>query len=179
MPHYLAILTTSVSKCSKKIKEVFYSLPTAKVIARYILEIREGVTNHGASFAQNHIMQKGMKLFGKSGSDAATKELDQLIGRKCFTPVDVSKMTAEEKHKALEALMFLTEKRHGTIKGRMVANGKPSREWHSRDDSASPTAHLESILLTAAVDAKEGRDVMSADAPNAFNPNSDATDQAW
>ena len=64
--------------------------------------------------------------------------------------------------------MFLTEKRDGTIKGRMVANGKPSREWHSRDDSASPTAHLESILLTAAVDAKEGRDVMSADVPNAF-----------
>mgnify|MGYP006205022333 CR=1 FL=1 len=64
--------------------------------------------------------------------------------------------------------MFLTEKRDGTIKARMVANGKPSREWHSRDDSASPTAHLESILLTAAVDAKENRDVMSADVPNAF-----------
>jgi hypothetical protein len=37
-------------------------------------------------------------------------------------------MTAKEKHKALEALMFLTKKRDKSIKGRMVANGKPSCE---------------------------------------------------
>jgi len=49
-----------------------------------------------------------------------------------------------------------------------VANGKPSWEWLTRGDSASPTASLESILLTTAVDAKEGRDIMSADVPNAF-----------
>ena len=64
--------------------------------------------------------------------------------------------------------MFLTQKRDGTIKGRMVYNGKPTREWLSKDDAASPTAFLESIILTAMVDAKEGRDVMSADVPNAF-----------
>jgi hypothetical protein len=57
--------------------------------------------------------------------------------------------------------MFLTEKRHATIKGRMVANGKPSHEWLSRDNSASPTTSLESILLTAIVDAHEGRDLSS------------------
>jgi hypothetical protein len=38
----------------------------------------------------------------------------------------------------------------------------------SREDSTSPTAALESIMLTAIVDAKEGRDVMSCDIPNAF-----------
>ena len=50
----------------------------------------------------------------------------------------------------------------------MVANGKPSREWLNREDSTSPTASLESLLLTATVDAHEGRDVLSADVPNAF-----------
>jgi len=64
--------------------------------------------------------------------------------------------------------MFLTEKRDKSIKGRMVYNGKPTREWLSREDSASPTASLESIMLTAIIDAHEGRDVMSADIPNAF-----------
>ena len=68
----------------------------------------------------------------------------------------------------MEALMFLTEKRDKSIKGRMVYNGKPTQEWLSREDSASPTAALESIMLTAIVDAKEGRDVMTADIPNAF-----------
>jgi hypothetical protein len=50
----------------------------------------------------------------------------------------------------------------------MVANGKPSREWLNREDSPSPTASLESLLLTATVDAHEGQDVLSADVPNAF-----------
>jgi len=32
----------------------------------------------------------------------------------------------------------------------------------------SPTAALESIMLTAVIDAKEGHDVMCMDVPNAF-----------
>jgi hypothetical protein len=77
-------------------------------------------------------------------------------------------MTKEEKRKAVEAIMFLTEKRDGTIKGRMVYNGKPTREWLSKEDSASPTASLEGIMLTTVIDAKENRDIMTADVPNAF-----------
>ena len=50
----------------------------------------------------------------------------------------------------------------------MVYNGKPTREWLNKEDSASPTVLLESIMLLAIIDAKEGRDVMSADVPNAF-----------
>ena len=50
----------------------------------------------------------------------------------------------------------------------MVYNGKPTREWLGKEDSASHTASLEAILLTAMVDAHEGRDVMSTDIPNAF-----------
>jgi hypothetical protein len=50
----------------------------------------------------------------------------------------------------------------------MVANGKPTREWHTREEASSPTASLEGIFLMAAVDAKEKRDILSADVPNAF-----------
>jgi hypothetical protein len=138
-------------------------------MARFIIEINKGATNHRASFAQNYILQKGLKKFGQAGSDADSKELDQLHTCHCFSPRDVSTMTAEKKRKALEALMFLTEKRDKSIKGRMVANGKPSGKWLDREDSTSPTAALESIMLTAVVDAHEGRgDVMSGDVPNAF-----------
>jgi hypothetical protein len=64
--------------------------------------------------------------------------------------------------------MFLGERRNGTVKGRMVYNGKPTREWLSREDSVSPTAALESIMLTAVIDAHEERGVMTCDIPNAF-----------
>jgi hypothetical protein len=50
----------------------------------------------------------------------------------------------------------------------MVYNGKPTREWLSREDSARSTAALKSIMLTAVIDAHEERDVMMCDIPNAF-----------
>ena len=56
--------------------------------------------------------------------------------------------------------MSLTEKRDKSVKGRMVYNGKLTREWLTREDSASPTAALERIMLTAVIDAHEGRDIM-------------------
>jgi hypothetical protein len=62
-------------------------------------------------------------------------------------------MTQIEQRKAQQALMFLGEKRDRTVKGRMVYNGKPTREWLSREDSASPTA------ATADIDAHEERNV--------------------
>ena len=68
----------------------------------------------------------------------------------------------------MEALMFLTEKRDEGIKGQMVYDGKGTREWLTREDSASPAAAHESVMLTAVVNAKEGQDMMCADLPNAF-----------
>ena len=42
----------------------------------------------------------------------------------------------------------------------MDYNGKPTREWLTREDSASPMAALESFMLTAVIDTHEGRDDM-------------------
>ena len=64
--------------------------------------------------------------------------------------------------------MFLTEKRDKTIKGRMVYNGKPTREWLTREDSVSPTVALESTMIATIIDAHEGCDIMTTDVPNAF-----------
>ena len=77
-------------------------------------------------------------------------------------------MTKEEKEKAQRALTFLSEKNNGTIKVRTVYNGKPTQEWLSREDNLSPTASTEGVFLTAVVDAKEERDIMSSDIPNTF-----------
>ena len=53
---------------------------------------------------------KGLKVFGEHGHEAATKEMDQLHRRNCFTPISVKDMTSTERRKAMGALMFLTEK---------------------------------------------------------------------
>ena len=94
--------------------------------------------------------------------------MGQLHERACFRPIDISTLTKEEKRKCVKAVMFLSKKRSGMMKGRRVYNGKPTREWISREDVNSPTVSLESVFITAGVDAKEERDVMSSDIPNAF-----------
>jgi hypothetical protein len=68
----------------------------------------------------------------------------------------------------MESLIFLVEKRDGRVKARTCANGSTQRAYMERDDAASPTAMTESILITATIDAKQKRDVMTADIPNAF-----------
>jgi hypothetical protein len=50
----------------------------------------------------------------------------------------------------------------------MVAGGNKQHGTIDKQDASSPTAALESVLLTAVIDAKEGRDVAVIDIPNAF-----------
>jgi hypothetical protein len=54
------------------------------------------MTKFGASFAQQYIMQKGLKLFGEQGKDGVNKEMAQLHQRGCFTPVSIKDMTGSE-----------------------------------------------------------------------------------
>jgi hypothetical protein len=149
-----------------QIKE--YSPSDAMLMARLINDLNTRVVREGASFAQQYLLNKGLKIFGQKGQDASKKEMDQLHRRSCFIPKSIAEMTQIEQRKAQQALMFLGEKRDRTVKGRMVYSEKPTREWLSREDSASPTAALESIMLTAVIDAHEERDVMTCDIPNAF-----------
>ena len=54
------------------------------------------------------------------------------------------------------------------MKGCLVYDGSKTRDWVLREEAASPTVFMESISLTTVIDAKENRDVMTADIPNAF-----------
>ena len=120
------------------------------------------------SFIQTYSLNKGLKKFGDRGKDAAQKEMKQLHDRIVFEPILISEMTTSERKRAMESLIFLTEKRDGTVKARTCANGSTQREYIPREEATSPTAATEAILITGVLDAKQGRDVMTLDIPNAF-----------
>ena len=50
----------------------------------------------------------------------------------------------------------------------MVSGGNKQGGHIDKTDATSPTAALESVLLTSTIDAKEGRGVAIIDIPNAF-----------
>ena len=53
----------------------------------------------------------------------------------------------------------------------MVAGGNKQRDTIDKEDAASPTAALESVLLKSTTDASEEMDVAVIDIPNAFIQN--------
>ena len=77
--------------------------------------------------------------------------------------------TPLERKQALEAVALIGIKRTGEMKSRLCANGKKQR-WYLKgdEDYSSPTAMLESIILTLVLEALEGRDVAIADVHGAY-----------
>ena len=69
---------------------------------------------------------------------------------------------------ALNLLAVIKQKRCGKIKGRVVADGRKQRKFVPREDAASPTIKLESLLMSLMIDAKENRDVATADIVGAY-----------
>ena len=63
--------------------------------------------------------------------------------------------------------MYLAGKRTGEIKGCMVYNSKPTREWLTKEDTASPTVATGSLFYTIMIGTRERRDIMMSDVPNA------------
>eukprot|EP00978_Attheya_sp_CCMP212_P001665 scaffold3444_cov50-Attheya_sp.AAC.1 len=90
--------------------------------------------------------------------------MKQLHDRVVFEPIRLTDMNPKERKRSMESLIFHVEKGDGTVKARTT-----QREYIELEDAgASPTASTDSIIITSVIDAKQNRDVMTSDVPNAF-----------
>ena len=64
--------------------------------------------------------------------------------------------------------MFLKRKRSGKMKGRGCADGRPQREFITKEESSSPTVSLYALMGLCVMDAMEGRKVITVNIPGAF-----------
>lgn len=113
-------------------------------------------------------MRRGLKLFGTEGDDAVRRELQQIHDREVLRPQSGSQLTEADRRAALQYLMFLKQKRSGSIKGRGCADGRKQREYITKEEASSPTISTEAVLIIVTIAAKENRDVASMDIPGAF-----------
>ena len=74
-----------------------------------------------------------------------------------------NKLTEKQPQEGSEHATKAKEKRNGDIKAKTCTDGRKQRKTISEDEAASPTVMLESVLLTAMQDAKEGRQVATMD----------------
>jgi hypothetical protein len=133
--------------------------------ARDYSHLHANVVHHAMT---KYSLKRGLKKFKVKAEEAVSKELMQLHMKDTFEPQDVKTLTGDQKKSALESLMFLKEKRDGKIKGRTCADGRKQREGSTKSDATSPTVALESVLITATIDAFERRDVAIVDVPGVF-----------
>lgn len=98
--------------------------------------------------------------------EAVRIEMQQLHDREVGEPEDASLLTWEEKQKALAYLMFLKE----NVMGRLKAGDVPTDENNACKcpRTSSPTVSMEAVFISCGIDAKEERDVATADIPGAF-----------
>ena len=103
-----------------------------------------------------------MKEFGQAGYNATVSELsDNLIGMDAVEMLDKSRITSDVFVNALSYLMFLKRKRTNVVKARGGADGRPQREFISKEESSSPTLSTYALFISCAMDAMKGRQVVT------------------
>ena len=111
---------------------------------------------------------KGIDTYGQRAVDALLKEFAQLDDMTVFDGLFAHNLTKEQKRAALRSINLIKEKRCGKIKGRSVADGRKQRKIYSKSDITSPTVSNDALMMSLAIDAKEGRFVGTADVPGAY-----------
>jgi len=99
-------------------------------------------------------VKQGLMQFGKRANEAVLKELRQLHDTNALLPINKEDMSYDDRMKALQYLMFLKEKRNGTIKARGCADGRPQRLYTTKEEASSPKVSLEALMLSCAIDTK-------------------------
>ena len=110
----------------------------------------------------------GIKKHGKEAVAAILKEFGQLEHMKTFKPRHKRELTREQLSKAMRIIAVIKEKRNGILKGRSCVDGRPQRAYISKEEAASPTVSLDSLLITLLIDAREEIDVATADVVGAY-----------
>jgi hypothetical protein len=119
------------------------------------------------SFMQQLSVKAEIREWGDDPTAAGEKEINQIQWRETFAPWQMSELTDNQRFKILQSHMFVVKKQSGETKARMVAGGNTQQGHVTKEESSSPTVSTKAVLLTAIVDAKEERDVVVIDIPNA------------
>jgi hypothetical protein len=136
----------------------------------YVLNTITSYSNIEASKSTpQYGFNRGLKEFGELGYEATVKELDDnLLGMGAVRMLKPSELKKSIRFEALNYLMFLKRKRCGKIKARGCADGRPQREYISKDESSSPTVSIYALMTSCLMDAIEKRKVATCDIPGAF-----------
>lgn len=110
----------------------------------------------------------GIRKHGQVAINALYQEFLQLHDLNVFEGQGAKKLTKQQEQAALQAISAIKEKHCGKIKGCTVADRRAQRSLYTKEETASPTVYTDALMLSLMIDAKEGRDVATADVTGAY-----------
>ena len=114
-------------------KMIQYNSKLAIIIAMIICTLNEHQVNRqvkvGMQNVVTYMLNKAIMKFGQNVSDAALKEMKQLLDCKCFVLIHVHTLTQDKWKHMMESLLFLVKKCDGSLKARHCANGSIQWNW--------------------------------------------------
>ena len=129
----------------------------------------------GAMLAVTHkvmlhmALKRGLEECGLRGEEAVSSELMKIHMQNTFKPQHYADPPMQvQSCNALEPLLFLDEEKKGKIKGRMCADSSKQRVDFAKGEATSPTVTTYAVIITIAIDAHKGRDVVVINLPGAF-----------
>ena len=129
----------------------------------------EGVGSHTSKSTPQYGFNWGMKIFGQSDWEVIRSKLDEnLLGMDVVHMLDPKHLDRDLVKKALPYLIFLKRKHLGKIKARGCTNGYGQHNFISKEETRSPTVSIYALMCSCAIDAIEGRKVITCNIPGAF-----------
>jgi hypothetical protein len=123
-------------------------------------------------FGLHFTVKRAVANFGKSALKSIATECIQLINKKVFHPIDISKLSTKERRAIIRSTMFLKEKflsngEFEKLKARLVAGGD-QQDKSLYENLSSPTVNTQSVFMIAAIAGRERRRVVVIDISGAY-----------
>lgn len=123
-------------------------------------------------FVLNISVNEALRTRGKDAESVIQKELSQMITKKVWTPVDIRRLSTDEKRRIIRSSMFLKEKflasgEFEKLKARLVVGGD-QEDKTLYDDLSAPTVGTSSVFTLLCIAAHEGRRVTVIDISGAY-----------
>ena len=141
-----------------------------RVRARHAAILRD--REQSGMHVMNITVREAMRTRGAEAERVILKELEQMLNKKVWTPVDFRQLTAEQRKAVIRSSMFLKEKFLATgefekLKARLVAGGD-QQDKNLYDDLSAPTVSTSAVFTILSIAAHEGRHAAVVDIGGAF-----------
>ena len=91
--------------------------------------------------------RKGLKIFGDKGYQAAKEELEkESTGKSCIDMLSWEDLTWDIRKRALGYLIYLKRKISEKMNGREYVDGRPQRNYITKEESSSSTVLLYALM---------------------------------